>query len=191
MIHILAEHKEFQDLVFEEVDRVVGKNRKPSVADKEKMHFSRAFVLEMFRFGSVSPILIPHYTTKDTSVGTYQIPADTTVIATSRSIHHDSSFWQNPYKFDPTRFLNIETKKLLPPSHENMKHLLSFGGGLRGCPGEAFAKSRLFLFLTSIIQKFEIETDSEYGLPVCDPNEFDLGLVLSPKNFYVKFKPRF
>lgn len=60
--------------VLEEIDQVVGRSRKPCVADRTQMPYTDAVVHEIQRFISLVPLALPHTVTKDTSFRDYVIP---------------------------------------------------------------------------------------------------------------------
>ena len=56
------------------------------------------------------------------------------------ALHHDEAYWNEPEKFDPSRFLDEDGKFTgIPPSFK------PFGTGRRVCIGEALAKSELLV----------------------------------------------
>lgn len=67
---------------------------------------------------------------------------------------------------------------------------MPFGIGKRSCVGEAFAKSRLFLFITTLIQRFHFTQDYSRTPWSCDPRSFRPGIVLFPHKYWVKVIPR-
>lgn len=89
--------------------------------------------------------------------------------------------------FRPERFLAPDGS-ILPPDHPNRKRVLSFGAGPRVCPGEVFALKRLFMFITSILQAFDLEADVD--LVTCNPLDYTDGTLLSQPSFKVKFVAR-
>ena len=184
LVNVLCQYPQVQARLRQEVDKVVGPLRRPCLADRDQMNYTRATLIELLRFGSLSPILIPHSTVRSTSVGGVSIPPGTTVFFNVRAVHHDPNYWTNPYNFNPERFLDSKGS-LLPPEDEKRKRVLSFGGGPRGCPGEALALSRMFLTTATLIQRFEIERDPTRPPTSCDPRTYDLGLVLNPKSYLI------
>ena len=66
--------------------------------------------------------------------------------------------------------------------------LMPFSGGVRACPGEALAKERVMTFASAILRNFRLDCD-EQTQPSSDPRDFQLGLILEPKPFKVRFTP--
>ena len=117
----------------------------------------------------------------------FHIKAGTEVLPHLWSLHHDEDFWHNPYEFDPSRFLDTSTENLVLADHPNRKHLKAFGAGQRGCVAEVFARARMFLIMSRIIQNFSIlpETSVE-DQPSCDPRSMIKGLVLSHTPYKIR-----
>ncbi|XP_048255149.1 cytochrome P450 2C7-like [Haliotis rufescens] len=114
---------------------------------------------------------------------------DFRVIYNVWQVHHDESFWENPFTFDPTRFLD-EHGKLLPPEDEKRQRLLTFGIGKRSCIGEKLARVRIFLGLTSILQNFDLTRDPSEPFPSPDPRTYEIKFLLQPPSYKLQCKPR-
>ncbi|XP_067655910.1 steroid 17-alpha-hydroxylase/17,20 lyase-like [Haliotis asinina] len=104
-------------------------------------------------------------------------------------VHHDESFWKNPFTFDPTRFLD-EHGNLLPPEDEKRQRLLTFGIGKRSCVGEKLARVRIFLALTSLLQNFDLTRDPSEPFPSPDPRTYPCEFFMQPPPYKLQFKPR-
>ncbi len=68
--------------------------------------------------------------------------------------------------------------------------LLCFGAGRRQCPGEVLAKNRLFLVVTSLLQKFKFLPGKDRDKPKHDPRDFQPGFQISIKPYQVQAVPR-
>jgi cytochrome P450 len=92
MLTVMAEYPDVQRRMQEEIDAVVGDRgvgegsgfsvgrRLPSLADKPKLPYVEATILELMRFKNVTPVSVPRETVADTIVGGYLIPASTMVV---------------------------------------------------------------------------------------------------------------
>lgn len=174
----LLHNPEVQDKLHEELDQVVGPDRQPEVKDKKRLPYMEATITETLRISSLVPLSIPHKTTIDTTLGGYFIPKGTTVIPNLWSLHHDSSVWEDPYKFMPERFLD-EDGSFLPPRADRF---LPFGSGRRVCIGEPLARIELFVILARLLHCFKLENPPGCSPPTLEP---DVGVALMPKPFKV------
>ena len=71
---------------------------------------------------------------------------------------------------------------------EKKERFIPYGFGKRVCMGENLAKAELWLFLTSILQKFTIKLPKNH--PVPNPQDDIAGLTRSPQPFYVHIESR-
>ena len=89
-----------------ELDDVIGPERLPELSDRPNLPYLDAFLTEMVRIVSETPLAIPHSTTRDTTLAGFFIPWDVTVFVNLWAIHHDIEYWVEPFPFRPERFLN-------------------------------------------------------------------------------------
>lgn len=106
-----------------EIDDVIGPERLPTMADKQKMPYMEALLCEIQRMGDIVPFSVPHATSEDINFKGYHIPKSTMVFANLYSVHRNEEHFKNPYEFDPTRFLDAEGRI------KNIKQLIPFGLG--------------------------------------------------------------
>ncbi|XP_071483426.1 steroid 17-alpha-hydroxylase/17,20 lyase-like [Diadema antillarum] len=150
-VALMAEHPDIQLKVQQEIDRVIGRDRPPCLADRGTLPYTEATVMESIRYSSVGPVGVPHSTTVDTEFYGYLIPKDTVVIINHFSMHFDPREWAEPNSFRPEHFLDpTGSMRQHPPS------FLPFGTGRRSCLGEAVAKADLFLISSWLVQNYTI-----------------------------------
>lgn len=173
LVLTMAAHPEVQKKVQSEIDNVVGRERMPSWDEHEKMPYTEAVIMELMRWRTIIPINILRYTLWDTTLNGYFIPKDTVVLANLWSVHHNPKYWGDDAEiFRPERFLTEDGKRVI-----KSEYFIPFSIGKRSCPGESYARTEVFLYFTSIFQKFNI------SLPEGKEADFDgqLGIGLAPK----------
>jgi len=103
-------HPNVQKAVQKELDAVVGRDRRPALADRARLHYAEAVLSEVFRVCPVAPVTAPHCATKDTTLNGYFIPKDSMLIINLYSLFQDKEHWGDPEVFRPERFLDADGK---------------------------------------------------------------------------------
>ena len=65
----------------DEIDRVVGRARWPTFADRDNLPYVGALIREVCRWRPVAPLSVPHASSQDDVYEGYFIPKGTTVIS--------------------------------------------------------------------------------------------------------------
>lgn len=183
LMYLVANPK-IQDKIQNELDQVVGRERRPRLSDRSQLPYTEAFILEMFRHSSFLPFTIPHCSTTDTVLNGYFIPKGICVMINQWQVNHDPNLWKDPYNFRPERFLNEDGLSL---NKTEMEKVLIFGLGKRRCLGEAIGRTEVFLFLTTMFQQLQ------FSIP--DVEKLDMspqyGLTMKHKRHLVNARLRF
>ncbi|XP_064461679.1 cytochrome P450 2F3-like [Ornithodoros turicata] len=143
---------EVQAKIQKEIEEVIGNERAPTWEDRNHMHFTMAAIWEMYRYRTIAPMGFPRCVSKDTFVHDYFLPAGAVVMPNLWAVHMNKEVWVNPEDFIPERFLRNNCTELA----DRPEQLISFSLGKRMCPGETLATMEIFLYLTSILQKFTV-----------------------------------
>jgi len=56
---VLATHPQIQKKIQEEIDNVIGRERNPKFSDRNQMPYLQAFMWELWRFRTITPINLP------------------------------------------------------------------------------------------------------------------------------------
>ncbi len=118
----------------------------------------------------------------------YLVPENTIIFLNIWNLHHDERYWDDPWVFNPLRF--IKNGEIVSADHETKQHTLIFGAGRRQCPGEVFAKNRLFILVTMMLQKYKFLAAEGFPKPRHDPREYDSNLSLKIKPYHMCVQPR-
>ncbi|XP_071390634.1 cytochrome P450 2K1-like [Centroberyx affinis] len=169
---LMAKNPNVQDQVQEELSRVIG-SRQIRVEDRKNLPYTDAVIRETQRLANVVPLSLPHKTSQDVTFQGYFIKKGTTVYPLLTSVLYDETEWESPHTFNPAHFLDKDGKFVKKDA------FLPFSAGRRVCVGESLARMELFLFFTSLLQRFHFAPP-----PGVTEGELDLtsavGFVLHP-----------
>ncbi|XP_048335698.1 cytochrome P450 81Q32-like [Ziziphus jujuba] len=157
----LLNHPHVLEKAKAELDAQIGQQRLVDESDLSKLPYLQNIISETLRLYPAAPLLGPHFSSEDCTVGGYHRPCDTILLVNAWAIHRDPELWDDPESFKPERFENgeVEIYKLMP-----------FGIGRRACPGIGLAQRVVGLTLASLIQCFEWERVSEKLVDMTEGN---------------------
>uniref|UniRef100_A0A8C5XDU1 Steroid 17-alpha-hydroxylase/17,20 lyase n=1 Tax=Microcebus murinus TaxID=30608 RepID=A0A8C5XDU1_MICMU len=169
--------------IHEEIDQNIGFSRTPTISDRSNLIMLEATIREVLRIRPVAPLLIPHKANIDSSIGEFAIDKGTEIVINLWALHHNEKEWHQPDQFLPERFLDSTGSQLISPSLS----YLPFGAGPRSCVGEVLARQELFLFMSWLLQRFELDVPDDGQLPSLEGKP---KLVFLIEPFKVKMKVR-
>lgn len=170
---------DLQEKCQKEIHAVLGADGSPNYAERSKLPFVEAMLLEVQRYFHIVAISGPRRALKTCELDGFTIPKNTTILIGLRSVNMDVDFWKDPEVFRPERFLdeNSEVK--------NIERFTPFGAGRRRCLGDQLARACMFTFYAGILQKYKLKPSAELA-------SLDLlpGITLSPKPYSIVFEKR-
>jgi len=169
-----------------ELDRVVGHDRLPSLADRPKLKYLEYIVEETTRWRPLSPVGIPHKSIEDDIYEGMYIPKGTLVYYNTYAFSKDASVYQDPDKFEPERFIPVKEGGRGEPYLSG-----PFGFGRRICVGRHLAHASVVSMLATIISTMDISAPlGKDGKPTKQVLECSTGLSSHPADFEMTFAPR-
>ncbi|KAJ1301075.1 hypothetical protein OPQ81_003493 [Rhizoctonia solani] len=135
----------------EELDKVVGTERLPTISDRADLPYLECVFLETLRWHPVTPLGSPRTVHQDQVYKGYRIPAHSTIYCNIYAITRDERIFPDPESFIPERF----AKDYPGPTPLN-PHNFVFGAGRRICPGNHLIDSSIFLIIASVIATMDI-----------------------------------
>ncbi|KAJ7451701.1 cytochrome P450 oxidoreductase [Mycena latifolia] len=167
----------------EELDRVIGTSRLPTVRDQEHLPYIAALQKEVYRWRTTVPGGVPHSATEDNEYNGFFIRKGTIVLNNLWEIAHDPANYTDPMAFNPERFLG-DSPELDPVE-------FIFGFGRRKCPGIEVAESTVFIIMATCLAVFQfLNAKDDAGNEVPPLDEFVTGAVCHPKPFKCRIEPR-
>jgi len=132
-----------------ELNEIIGKENPVEELEIARLPYLQAVVKETLRLHPPAPFLVPRKAETDTLLCGFTVPKNAQVLVNAWAIGRDSSAWENPYSFEPERFLGKE----IDVKGRDFE-LIPFGAGRRMCPGMPMAMRMLHLMLGSLIHRF-------------------------------------
>ncbi|KAF9442110.1 cytochrome P450 [Macrolepiota fuliginosa MF-IS2] len=117
---LIPSHPHVQQKAHEELDRVVGRDRLPTIEDQQDLPYIRAIIKEVERCYNPFWLGTPHVSTEDFTYQNQFIPKGTPVVMNTYTMHHDPERHSDPHTFNPERYINETT---LTPESVNRANL--------------------------------------------------------------------
>lgn len=154
VILLLAFHQDWQKKVRDEVNCVCGSHIYPDADDLVNLKLVNMVLKETLRLYPPA-VALNRLTTKDTKLGTLDIPAGTHIYMPVIAIHHDAEVWgADANEFNPLRF--AEGKG------HHLGSFIPFGLGATTCVGQNLALVEAKVALAMILQRFEFVVSPSY-----------------------------
>lgn len=168
----VAYHQEVRQKLEQEVDAVAG-DRPVAVGDYDRLRYTKAVFLESLRYETPATAVF-RMSTRDSDLGDYTVPADTTIMCVISIGHRDPRYWADPDEFQPDRWLED------PPPERPMRAFMPFGFGMHECVGAEFAIRAAVYLLASTAQRRLRLDPVTHGELESTANPFLLSIVKGP-----------
>lgn len=162
---LLGTHPDILDKLKSEI-RTVLNGKTPDLNDLAQLHYTKAVFDETLRIRPSIGLMGGRQLASDIEFYGFKLKKESLVMFSIYNLHHHNSFWDEPEKFNPDRFLDQEKRN---------KAYMPFGIGHRFCIGNNFAQLEGLLFLAMLIQRYD------YKLVGSTLPEMDMVVSIRPK----------
>uniref|UniRef100_A0A0G7ZNZ0 Cytochrome P450 CYP75A14v2 n=3 Tax=Picea TaxID=3328 RepID=A0A0G7ZNZ0_PICGL len=135
--------------VQQEMDTVIGRERRLKESDLANLPYFVAVCKEGFRKHPSTPLSLPRVSTEACEVNGHYIPKNTRLMVNIWGIGRDPEVWEKPEEFNPERFVG---SKIDPRGNDF--ELIPFGAGRRICAGTRMGITMVEYNLGSLIHAF-------------------------------------
>ncbi len=176
-LYELARHPDILAELQAEVDAVLG-DKRPEFETINDLELCGRIIEEGMRLHPPA-WLLARSASEDDHIGRYRIRKGSIVFFAPYATHRHPSFWRDPERFDPDRFLPSAKKERPRYAY------LPFSGGPRVCIGNHFAEMEARMILAAIVQRFDLILDESTRV------DYDPSVTLRPKQgLHLRVRPR-
>ena len=155
-VYILASRPDILSGLRAEVAAVAG-DGPISFEQTRRMPYARAIFREALRL--YPPItFMPRVALQPTTIGGYRLRRGALVMIAPWTLHRHKSYWRDPDRFDPDRFLPEGESAQTPGA------FIPFGAGPHTCVGAGFATAESILVLACLARRFEFDVSEARGV---------------------------
>lgn len=180
----VALREDVQRKIQEEIDTAIGNDRLPNLQDTQNLPYLQSTLCEVQRIAAVIPFTGSN-AIRDITIDGYDIPKGTFVLLNLKKAHCDEREWQEPNEFKPERFLDSDGKFV---GWTKLHGFIPFSVGRRECAGTSLAKVMMFIFASTLLQRYKIELPE--GSEKLSTESPFISAVVRPKDFQVVAKER-
>jgi cytochrome P450 len=147
--YLLSQHPIEEALLHEELDTVLA-GRIPTVEDLPKLPYTRMVIEEAMRVFPPAPGISLRQAKEADELCGFKVTPGLQVLISPWILHRHRLLWDDPERFDPTRFSKESSDKRPRFAY------LPFGGGPRVCIGATLAMTETILILAVLAQRFRL-----------------------------------
>ncbi|KAI0649657.1 cytochrome P450 [Trametes meyenii] len=185
-ILMMIRHPEVQGKAQAEIDSVVGPDRLPTYADRERLPYTNAVLSEVLR--TLPPISATLREPEEDDIYDGRLIAKGTVIIENFwGMLHDPTAYPDPDSFRPERWLGVDSEDVRHPLN------IAFGFGRRICPGRLLAEELAFTAIALLLSLFHVTCAHDAqgkGKPIIPVVAQTDGSIIFPLPFTCNIRPR-
>jgi cytochrome P450 len=147
--YLLSQHPAEEAQLHRELDTVLC-GRIPTVEDLPNLPYTRMVIEEAMRVYPPAPGISLREAREADDLCGFKVTPGLKILVSPWILHRHRRLWDNPERFDPTRFTKESSEKRPRFAY------LPFGGGPRVCIGASLAMTETILILAVLAQRFRL-----------------------------------
>jgi len=167
--YLLSQHPGEEATLHQELDTVLG-GRIPTVEDLPNLPYTRMVIEEAMRVYPPAPGISMREAKEADELCGFKVTPGQQVMVSPWIMHRHRRLWDDPERFDPTRFAEGSSEKRPRFAY------LPFGGGPRVCIGATLAMTEAILILAVLAQRFRLRLKDGHDV------KLQTRITLRPKN---------
>lgn len=173
MTHSLAAYPEYQERLFDEIDRTVGSRDDAISYDRiQNMEFLEMFLQETLRMYPPAG-RFNRQPSQDVEIKGLKLRKGEDITFSTHAVHRNPLYWTEPDRFNPERFSSKNKDIIVPYS------FIPFGAGPRNCVGMKLALVEVKMTIVRLLQHARVMRSRDFSLP---PEISTKGGILRPKD---------
>ncbi|CAH1763670.1 13620_t:CDS:2, partial [Entrophospora sp. SA101] len=134
ILYCVGNNPDVEQRIIEEIETVLGNKSDSNITheDLNKLEYIEAVIKEVLRIRPATAT-ISRFSANSDQIDEYTIPASTQLAINIMGLQMNPKYWEEPTKFNPSRFLASSNNNEKESYNKNA--FVLFGGGLRVCPG--------------------------------------------------------
>ena len=156
-VYYLDKYPEYQAKMREEIDEYFGEGQDVTVSDLNKLEFMMAFLKETLRIATPARALFPRIAVRNHTINDVYVRKGHVINVNYFYNHYNPTYFPDPYKFDPHRWLNNE--KL-----NETYAFIPFSAGPRNCIGQHLALLEARIMLCDFLKMYDFKVKEGYQL---------------------------
>jgi len=150
IIYFLAKNVDVQAKLRAEVDGILQR-QEITLEVLPNLKYLKAVILESLRMRPPLPFIF-RSTSIDSVICDKLIPKNTAIMLDLYAVHHDATYWKEPYTFKPDRFLDCDKENYT---------FIPFSAAHRNCIGQRFALQEAMVVIAKLMQVFTFSDPTE------------------------------
>jgi cyclooctatin synthase len=146
--YLLTQHPHVLQRLQSELDETLG-DREVRYADLGNLRYLQQVIAETLRLYP-STWMLMRRPVVDVDLGSWTIPAGSTVLFSIYALQRDSALYELPEQFNPDRWAPERAADIQRSAY------IPFGSGVRGCVGEHFARAEMAVILSVILRDYSL-----------------------------------